>query len=112
MTKSELISKIATSAGITKPKADKVLNEFVSAVSGAVVAGDKVALVGFGTFSVATRAQREGRNPRTGQKIKIPASIFRTKIRSEHAVRRHSEEVDASFPIVGTFSTPNPPDGN
>jgi DNA-binding protein HU-beta len=47
---------------------------FVSAVSGALASGDKITLVGFGTFSVGTRAQREGRNPRTGEKIKIPAS--------------------------------------
>jgi len=47
---------------------------FVSAVSDALATGDKITLVGFGTFSVAVRAQREGRNPRTGEKIKIPAS--------------------------------------
>ncbi|HIJ77296.1 MAG TPA: HU family DNA-binding protein, partial [Deltaproteobacteria bacterium] len=53
---------------------EKALDGFVSAVSGALAGGDKITLVGFGTFSVGTRAQREGRNPRTGEKIKIPAS--------------------------------------
>ena len=74
MTKSELVAKIASEAEITKSQADKALDGFVSAVAGALSAGDKVTLVGFGTFSVAARAQREGRNPRTGKKIKIPAS--------------------------------------
>jgi len=50
------------------------LDGVVSAVSDALASGDKITLVGFGTFSVGSRAQREGRNPRTGQKIKIPAS--------------------------------------
>jgi DNA-binding protein HU-beta len=69
-----LVAKIASEAGIRKSQADKALDGFVSAVSGALVSGEKITLVGFGTFSVATRAQREGRNPRTGEKIKIPAS--------------------------------------
>jgi DNA-binding protein HU-beta len=51
-----------------------VLDGFISAVSGALATGDKITLVGFGTFSVGERAAREGRNPRTGEKIKIPAS--------------------------------------
>ena len=74
MTKAELVAKIATEAGLTKSKAEKALDGFISAVSGALSGGDKVTLVGFGTFSVGSRAQREGRNPRTGAKIKIPAS--------------------------------------
>jgi len=73
MTKSELASKIATTAGITKPKADRAINDFISAVSEALVSGDKITLVGFGSFSVRERAKRDGRNPRTGKKIKIPA---------------------------------------
>jgi DNA-binding protein HU-beta len=74
MTKAELVEKIASETGIIKSKAEKALNGFISAVSGALSGGDKVILVGFGTFSVGSRAQREGRNPRTGAKIKIPAS--------------------------------------
>ena len=74
MTKAELVAKIASEVGLTKSQADKAVAGFVSAVTGALSAGDKITLVGFGTFSVATRAKREGRNPRTGEKIKIPAS--------------------------------------
>ena len=74
MTKAELVAAIAKEAGIVKSKAEKALDGFVSAVSGALSSGDKITLVGFGTFSIGTRAAREGRNPRTGAKIKIPAS--------------------------------------
>jgi len=74
MTKAELVAKIASEAGIIKSQAEKALDGFVSAVSGALSAGEKTTLVGFGTFSVGERSQREGRNPRTGEKIKIPAS--------------------------------------
>ena len=73
MTKAELVAKIASEGKITKSQAEKAMAGFVSAVSGALSAGDKITLVGFGTFSVATRSKREGRNPRTGKKIKIPA---------------------------------------
>jgi len=74
MTKADLISKMADEAGITKAAAEKALNSFVSAVADSLAKGDKVTLVGFGTFSVAERAQREGRNPRTGETITIAAS--------------------------------------
>jgi DNA-binding protein HU-beta len=74
MTKAELVAKIASEGGITKSQAEKALDGFVSTVSGALSSGDKITLVGFGTFSVVARSQREGRNPRTGAKIKIPAS--------------------------------------
>ena len=74
MTKAELVAKIASEVGITKSQAEKALDGFVSAVSVALSGGDKVTLVSFGTFSIVTRSQREGRNPRTGEKIKIPAS--------------------------------------
>ncbi|MDA8307182.1 MAG: HU family DNA-binding protein [Deltaproteobacteria bacterium] len=74
MTKAELVGKVANESGITKAQAEKAVDGFVSAVSGALAAGDNVTLVGFGTFSVGERAQREGRNPRTGEKIEIPAS--------------------------------------
>ena len=74
MTKAELVAKIASEGGITKSQAEKALGGFVSTVSGVLSGGDKITLVGFGTFSVGTRSQREGRNPSTGEKIKIPAS--------------------------------------
>ena len=74
MTKDELVGKIANESGLTKALADKAVDGFVSAVSGALGSGESVTLVGFGTFSIGSRAEREGRNPRTGEKIKIPAS--------------------------------------
>ncbi len=74
MTKAELVGKIAGEGGITKAQAEKAVDGFVAAVSDALSDGDKITLVGFGTFSVGERSQREGRNPRTGEKIKIPAS--------------------------------------
>lgn len=74
MTKADLITKMADEAGITKAAAEKALNSFVAAVADSLAKGDKVTLVGFGTFSVAERAQREGRNPRTGETITIAAS--------------------------------------
>lgn len=74
MTKADLVSKIAGDGGITKAQAEKAVDGFVSAVTEALSAGDKVTLVGFGTFSVGSRTAREGRNPRTGEKITIPAS--------------------------------------
>ena len=74
MTKAELVAKIADEGGILKSQAEKALDGFVSAVSAALSGGDKFTLVGFGTFSVGERSEREGRNPRTGEVIKIPAS--------------------------------------
>jgi DNA-binding protein HU-beta len=74
MTKAELIGKMADDAGVTKIAAEKALNGFISAVSESLAAGDKITLVGFGTFDVSERSQREGRNPRTGEVISIPAS--------------------------------------
>jgi DNA-binding protein HU-beta len=74
MTKADLVGKMASGAGITKALAEKALNSFVDAVEEALGNGDKITLVGFGTFDVAKRSQREGRNPRTGQTITIPAS--------------------------------------
>ena len=74
MNKTELVEKIAAGAGIAKVDAKKALDAAVAAVKDALIAGDKVALVGFGTFSVAKREATTGRNPRTGAEIKIPAS--------------------------------------
>ena len=73
MNKTELIEKIAAGAGLTKADSKKALDAIVAAIKGALKAGDKVQLVGFGTFSVAKRPAREGINPATKQKIKIAA---------------------------------------
>ncbi|HYA01630.1 MAG TPA: HU family DNA-binding protein [Syntrophobacteria bacterium] len=74
MTKADLVAKMADSAKITKAAAEKALAGFLSGVSTALKKGDKVTLVGFGTFGVASRAARDGRNPQTGKKIRIRAS--------------------------------------
>lgn len=73
MTKAELVSQMAEKAGIKKAAAAKALDAFVEGVVESLKKGDKVTLVGFGTFSVAKRKARKGRNPRTGKEIKIPA---------------------------------------
>jgi DNA-binding protein HU-beta len=73
MTKVELVAKIAEDAGLTKVQAEKALNSFISATTAAIKGGNKVTLVGFGTFSAVTRAARTGRNPQTGKAIKIAA---------------------------------------
>jgi len=74
MNKSELIDAIAASAQLTKADAARALEGFTNAVTNALKAGDSVALVGFGTFSVKERAARKGRNPKTGEEIEIAAS--------------------------------------
>ncbi len=73
MNKAELIAHIADDAGVTKTQANAALDSFVSTVTKALKKGDKVTLVGFGTFSVSKRAARNGRNPQTGAVIKIKA---------------------------------------
>jgi len=73
MNKSELISAIAAESGLSKVDSGKALNGFIQAVTNALKAGDKVALVGFGSFAVAERAARTGVNPATKATIKIPA---------------------------------------
>ncbi len=74
MNKAELISKMAEESKLTKKAAEAALEAFVSTVEGALKAGDKVQLVGFGTFEVRHRAARKGRNPQTKAEIKIAAS--------------------------------------
>ncbi|PTX62163.1 DNA-binding protein HU-beta [Kordia periserrulae] len=73
MNKTELIDAMAADAGISKAAAKKSLESFLSNVEGALKKGDRVSLVGFGSWSVSERAAREGRNPQTGKTIKIAA---------------------------------------
>ena len=73
MNKGQLIEAIANDANLTKAQAQAALDAFVSNVQKSLKSGDKVTLVGFGTFSTSTRAERMGRNPQTGQPIRIPA---------------------------------------
>ena len=74
MNKTELIDAMASKTGMTRKNAEVALNAFVETVSEELVKGGKVALTGFGTFEVSERAEREGRNPQTGETMKIAAS--------------------------------------
>jgi len=74
MTKADLISSMAKDAKVTKTAAERALNAFTGGVTKALKKGDKITLTGFGTFSVARRTARKGRNPRTGKEIKIAAT--------------------------------------
>lgn len=74
MNKTELIEAIANESGLTKRDAEKALRAFTDTVTSAMKNGDKVQLVGFGTFEVSKRAARTGRNPRTGETVEIAAS--------------------------------------
>ncbi|MBE6760221.1 MAG: HU family DNA-binding protein [Ruminococcaceae bacterium] len=74
MKKTELIAAVAEKAGLQKKDADKAISAITSVIMDAVAAGDRVQIVGFGTFEVRTRCARKGRNPRTKEPIDIPAS--------------------------------------
>ncbi len=89
MNKGELVDAIAAKADVTKKDADAILSATLDAILDAVASGDKVTLVGFGTFEQRARKAREGRNPATGKPIKIPATkvpafsagkLFREKV--------------------------------
>ena len=73
MNKAELIEAMASDANLTKADAKRALDAFIGATSGALQKGDRVALVGFGSFGVSKRAARKGRNPQTGKEINIAA---------------------------------------
>ncbi|HCE58170.1 MAG: HU family DNA-binding protein [Draconibacterium sp.] len=73
MNKAQLIDAMAAGAGLTKVDAKKALDAFIAATTDALKAGDRVALIGFGSFSVSERGKRTGRNPQTGKEITIPA---------------------------------------
>ncbi len=86
MNKAELIDAMASEANLTKADAKRALDAFVSATTKALKKGDRVALVGFGSFSVAKRAARTGRNPKTNAPIQIPAKkVVKFKAGSELA---------------------------
>jgi DNA-binding protein HU-beta len=74
MNKGELVDAIAIKAEITKKDAETILSAAIDSIMEAVAAGDKVTLVGFGSFEPRARAARDGRNPQTGKTIKIPAT--------------------------------------
>lgn len=73
MNKTELVEKVAKECALSKSAAEQVLNSVLSAITEAMKTGDKVSLLGFGTFSVSERASREGRNPKTRETITIAA---------------------------------------
>lgn len=76
MNKTELIGEVAEKSGLTKKEAERALTAVLETVSAAMAAGDKVQLVGFGTFETKQREARSGRNPKTGEAIEIPASTM------------------------------------
>lgn len=74
MTKAEFVTKIAEKTGTTKAEAERGVNSFLETMTEALTSGDKVSFSGFGSFEVAERAAREGRNPQTGEKLQLKAS--------------------------------------
>lgn len=84
MNKAELIDAIASESGLSKVDAKKALDGFVAATSNALKSGDRISLVGFGSFSISERSARTGRNPQTGKEIKIAAKkVVRFKAGAE-----------------------------
>jgi len=89
MNKGELVDKIAEKANVTKKDADSILTAMLEVILDTVASGDKVTLVGFGTFEARDRQAREGRNPSTGEPIKIPA----TKVPAFSAGKQFKDKV-------------------
>jgi DNA-binding protein HU-beta len=88
MNKGELITAIAENSGLTKVASTKALDAIIAAITASLKKGDRVGLVGFGSFSVAKRAARNGRNPQTGKEIKIAAKkVVKFKAGSELEVK-------------------------
>jgi DNA-binding protein HU-beta len=88
MNKAELVDAIASESGLTKADAERAVKGFVGAVGKALKKGDRISLVGFGSFSVSKRAAREGRNPQTGKTIKIAAkNVVKFKAGSDLATK-------------------------
>jgi DNA-binding protein HU-beta len=100
MTKAELIAKIAEDTGITKVAANTALESFIGAVEKTLKKGDKLTLTGFGTFSVAKRAARKGRNPFTGETIKIKAK----KVARVSFYRKLSKTIESLETIINFIS--------
>ena len=91
MTKTELIDKVAAKTCLTKKDSGKAVDAVVAAISGALSKGDKVTLVGFGSFEVRKREARKGRNPQNGKQINIPARkvpVFRAGKALKDAVKK------------------------
>lgn len=91
MNKTELIAALADKAGLNKRDAEKALNAFTDVVTDTLIKGDKVQLVGFGSFEVKDRAARTARNPRTGDELTVPASkapIFKAGKALKEAVKK------------------------
>lgn len=76
MNKTDLINNIATKSGLSKKDVESVLNGFLGEVTEALASGDKVQLIGFGTFETRKRSSRVGRNPQTGKEMEIPESVI------------------------------------
>jgi DNA-binding protein HU-beta len=73
MNKADLVNEISSKTGLTKTKTGEVIDTIVESIQGALATGDKVTLVGFGTFDTITRKARKGRNPKTGAELNIPS---------------------------------------
>ncbi|MEH1772899.1 MULTISPECIES: HU family DNA-binding protein [unclassified Nostoc] len=89
MNKGELVDTVAAKTNITKKQADEVISAFLSVVTEAVANGDKVTLIGFGSFERRDRSEREGRNPKTNEPMTIPA----TKVPAFSAGKQFKEKV-------------------
>ena len=74
MNKTQLVTEVAAKAGLTKEQAANAVNAVFGTMSDALASGDKIQLVGFGTFEIRERAEKQGRNPRTGETMTVPAS--------------------------------------
>lgn len=101
MNKKELCQKISETANMPQKDVVKVLDGFISAVKDAVASGDRVQLVGFGSFEARTRNARTGHNPQTGKAIKIPASVvpafkagqtFKDVVNAAHEAEKHEKK--------------------
>ncbi|MBD2513228.1 HU family DNA-binding protein [Nostoc muscorum FACHB-395] len=89
MNKGELVDAVAAKANVTKKQADEIISAFLSVVTEAVANGDKVTLIGFGSFERRDRSEREGRNPKTNEPMTIPA----TKVPAFSAGKQFKEKV-------------------
>ena len=101
MKKAELIAAMAAKAGIKKTDAQKALDAFIEVVSDELAAGEKVQLTGFGTFEVAERAAREGRNPQSGETMMIAASKS-PKFKAGKVLKDKVNAYSCLFPLHGT----------